>query len=64
MTIIRDAINGVSTIGASLRKSGKERLKKEGSESVTNCHQLKLEVAYGKKHLTDVANPETYRGLF
>lgn len=23
----------------------KERLKKEGSESVTNCHQLKLEAA-------------------
>ena len=27
----------------------KERLKKEGSESVTNCHQLKLEAADGKK---------------
>ncbi len=37
----------------------KERLKKEGSESVTNCHQLKLEAADGKKYLTDVANPET-----
>lgn len=36
----------------------KERLKKEGSESVTNCHQLKLEAADGKKYLTDVANPE------
>lgn len=33
----------------------KERLKKEGSESVTNCHQLKLEAADGKKYLTDVA---------
>ena len=29
----------------------KERLKKEGSESVTNCHQLKLEAADGKKYL-------------
>ena len=29
----------------------KERLKKEGSESVTNCHQLKLEAADGKKCL-------------
>ncbi len=37
----------------------KERLGKEGSESVTNCHQLKLEAADGKKYLTDVANPET-----
>ena len=37
----------------------KERLKKEGSESVTDCHQLKLEAADGKKYLTDVATPET-----
>lgn len=37
----------------------KERLKKEGNESVTNCHQLKLEAADGKKYLTDVADPET-----
>jgi hypothetical protein len=34
----------------------KERLKKEGSESVTNCHRLKLEAADGKKYLTDVAS--------
>src|SRR3972149_1336379 len=37
----------------------KERLKKEGSESVTNCHRLKLEAADGKQYLTDVADPET-----
>ena len=37
----------------------KERLKKEGSESVTNCHQLKLQSADGKKYLTDVANSQT-----
>ena len=37
----------------------KERLKKEGSESVTNCHQLKLKALDGKKYLTDVANVET-----
>jgi len=37
----------------------KERLKKEGSELVTNCHQLKLEAADGKKYATDVADPET-----
>jgi DNA-damage-inducible protein D len=36
-----------------------ERLKKEGSESVTNCHRLKMEAADGKKYLTDVADPET-----
>ncbi|MBI4356625.1 MAG: Bro-N domain-containing protein [Gammaproteobacteria bacterium] len=36
----------------------KERLTKEGSESVTNCHRLKLEAADGKKYLTDVANAE------
>ncbi len=37
----------------------KERLKKEESESVTNCHRLKLEAADGKKYLTDVAETET-----
>lgn len=37
----------------------KERLKKEGNQSVTNCHRLKLTAADGKKYLTDVANPET-----
>lgn len=37
----------------------KERLKKEGNESVTNCHQLKLEASDGKKYLTDIANAET-----
>ncbi len=29
----------------------KERLKKEGSQSVTNCHQLKLPAADGKMRL-------------
>ena len=37
----------------------KERLQKEGSQSVTNCHQLKLEAADGKRYATDVADPET-----
>ena len=37
----------------------KERLKNEGSESVTKCHQLKMEAADGKFYLTDVADPET-----
>jgi len=37
----------------------KERLKKEGSQSVTNCHRLKLPAADGKSYLTDVASAET-----
>ena len=37
----------------------KERLRKEGSESVTNCHRLKLPAADGKNYLTDVATAET-----
>ena len=37
----------------------KTRLKKEGSQSLTNCKRLKLEAADGKKYLTDVANAET-----
>lgn len=37
----------------------KQRLKKEGNQSVTNCHRLKLEAADGKKYLTDMASAET-----
>jgi hypothetical protein len=37
----------------------KERLKKEGNESVTNCHQLKLQAQDGKMRVTDVADVET-----
>lgn len=36
----------------------KERLRKEGSESVSNCHQLKFEAADGKFYLTDAADAE------
>ena len=36
----------------------KQRLKEEGNELVTNCHQLKLPAADGKKRLTDVATTE------
>jgi hypothetical protein len=36
----------------------KNRLKKEGSQSVTKCNRLKMEAADGKKYLTDVADPE------
>ena len=37
----------------------KERLGKEGSQSVTNCHRLKLPAADGKNYLADVATAET-----
>jgi hypothetical protein len=37
----------------------KNRLSKEGSESVTKCNQLKMMSADGKQYLTDVADPET-----
>ena len=36
----------------------KNRLKKEGNESVTNCNQLKLLAADGKRYLSDVADQE------
>lgn len=37
----------------------KNRLAKEGSESVTECNRLKLPAADGKRYLTDVATAET-----
>ncbi len=37
----------------------KNRLAKEGSQSVTNCNRLKLPAADGKNYLTDVATAET-----
>ena len=36
----------------------KQRLKEEGSELVTNCHQLKMKASDGKNRLTDVADTE------
>lgn len=36
-----------------------ERLKKEGSESVTKCHRLKMKAPDGKSYLTDAADTET-----
>ncbi|MDD4251300.1 MAG: Bro-N domain-containing protein [Candidatus ainarchaeum sp.] len=36
----------------------KQRLKEEGNESVTKCHQLKLIASDGKEYHTDVANTE------
>lgn len=37
----------------------KNRLAKEGSQSVTSCNRLKLPAADGKNYLTDVATTET-----
>ncbi len=37
----------------------KNRLKKEGNESVTKCDKLKMQSADGKFYRTDAANPET-----
>ena len=37
----------------------KERLNKEGSQLVTNCHQLKMTATDGKQRPTDVATAET-----
>lgn len=37
-----------------------QRLRNEGSsQSVTNCHRLKMEASDGKKYLTDVADAQT-----
>ncbi len=43
--------------GAYWRKL-KERLKKEGNETVTDCHALKMTAADGKQRVTDVADTE------
>lgn len=39
----------------------KQRLKEEGNETVTNCHQLKLKAKDGKYRMTDVTDIE---GMF
>ena len=35
-----------------------QRLREEGNESVTNCHQLKMQASDNKFYLTDAANTE------
>ena len=45
-----------STDGRKYWNKLKQRLKEEGNETVTNCHQLKLQASDGKMRLTDVAN--------
>jgi len=36
----------------------KQRLREEGNETVTNCHQLKMPAVDGKMRLTDVTDTE------
>ena len=55
---IMQVLTGSPDPGAYWRKL-KQRLKKEGSEVVTNCHGLKLTAQDGKRYLTDVADAET-----
>jgi len=60
--VVRVLIN--QTNGYSARKYWNklaQRLKEEGSELVTICHQLKLESSDGKKYETDCSNTE---GIF
>ena len=40
----------------------KQRLNEEGSQLVTNCHQLKMTSQDGKKRQTDVADTEQLNG--
>ena len=47
-----------STDGRTYWKVLKNRLLKEGNETVTNCNQLKLPASDGKMRLTDVADLE------
>lgn len=56
MSILTDQATprSASTYWAVLKK----RLIEEGSQLLTNCKQLKMEAADGKKRLTDVANTE------
>ena len=43
-----------STDGRKYWNKLKQRLKSEGNQSVTNCHQLKLKASDGKYYKTDV----------
>ena len=47
-----------STDGRKYWNKLKQRLKEEGNETVTNCHQLKLSAQDGKMRMTDVADTE------
>lgn len=52
--ILTDSVD--YTTGRKYWNKLKQRLKEEGNELVTNCHQLKMKAADGKMRFTDVAN--------
>lgn len=45
-----------STDGRKYWNKLKQRLKEEGNETVTNCHQLKMHAVDGKMRMTDIAD--------
>lgn len=53
VTVLTDSIDG-----RKYWNKLKQRLKEEGNETVTNCHQLKMQASDGKMRLTDVADVE------
>lgn len=57
VTDVCGALTASVDSGAYWRKL-KQRIKKEGSEVVTNCHGLKFPASDGKKYTTDCANTE------
>ena len=55
------SVLSVSKDGRKYWNKLKQRLKEEGNETVTNCHQLKLKAQDGKYRMTDVCDIE---GMF
>ncbi|MBQ7843623.1 MAG: hypothetical protein IJ340_09525 [Odoribacter sp.] len=45
-----------STDGRKYWNKLKQRLKEEGNETVTNCHQLKMHAVDGKMRMTDIVD--------
>ena len=45
-----------STDGRKYWNKLKQRLKEEGNETVTNCHQLKMRAADGKMRMADITD--------
>ena len=52
---VMDVLTNSKDASAYWRKL-KQRLSKEGNQTVTNCHRLKLPAKDGKMRFTDVAN--------
>ena len=56
VAVLTESVN--HDVGRKYWNKLKQRLKAEGNELVTNCHQLKMTAADGKMRLTDVATTE------